>query len=104
MRNNQATDKISRLLKKRELLAYYVLCKEEIEYNIGEALDTIINELILSKKVAWNILRRLIRLGLLTRTDNVHVKCKEFYSYFDALLQSYRERRARRTGTMWRKR
>jgi len=100
MRNNQATDKISRLLKKRELLAYYVLCREEREYNVGEAIDIIIEKLFLSRKVAWNILRRLVRLGLLTRIDNIHIKCRGFYNYFDALLQSYRERRAHRIGTM----
>ncbi len=101
MRSNQATDKISRLLKKRELLAFYILCKDgEREYNIGEALDIIMNELILSRKVAWNVLRELIRLGLLRRIDNVYVKCIDFSRYFDALLRSYREERARRIRTV----
>ncbi len=101
MRSNQATDKISRLLKKRELLAFYILCKDgEREYNIGEVLDIIMNELILSRKVAWNVLRRLIRLGLLRRINNVYVKCIDFSHYFDSLLRSYKEGRVRRIGTV----
>lgn len=101
MRSNQATDKISRLLKKRELLAFYILCKGgEREYNLGKALDIIMKELILSRKVAWNVLRRLIRLGLLRRINNVYVKCIDFSYYFDALLRSYREGRVRRMGTV----
>lgn len=80
----------SRLLNKRELLAHYVLCREDgLEWNIGEIIDKLMNELYVSRKVAFTITRRLRRMNLLKRIDNYVYKCIGFEKYIEELYRNY---------------
>ncbi|WP_244372335.1 hypothetical protein [Staphylothermus marinus] len=81
----------SRLLKKRELIAYYLLCvkKKNDVWNTGDIVDVLVNELLLNNKTAYNVFRRLKRIGLLVRVGEYMYKCIDFTEYFDELLKSY---------------
>lgn len=80
----------SRLLKKRELLAYYVLCSEDSrKWNIGEAVDVLVKTLFFNRKTAYSIIRRLRRMGLLVREDHVTYECIGFQKYIEELLRNY---------------
>jgi len=85
-----------RLLKKRELLSYYLLCREKDRvWNIGEAVDLLVNELFLTRKTAFNIVKFLRKMGLLITVDTLVVKCLGFNEYFDELLRNYKYRKRR---------
>jgi predicted DNA-binding transcriptional regulator len=56
-------------LKKREIAAYYLLLKKG-PINLGEAVDIIAQQLCTTKKTARNIVKRLIRLGLVEKKVN----------------------------------
>lgn len=85
-----ACGKWSRLLKKRELLAYYTLCRESGRvWNIGEAVDYLVENLLVTRKAAFTITRRLKRLGLLVRESDLTYKCVGFEEYFRELLNNY---------------
>jgi len=82
--------KWSTLLKKRELLAYYILCKvDDRLWNIGEAVDYLVANLMVERKAAFSILRRLRRLELLVRESELYYRCVGFEKYFDELLKNY---------------
>jgi len=82
--------KWSRLLKKRELLAYYILCRESGRiWNVGEAVDYLVENLLVTRKVASTITRRLRRLGLLVKEADLTYKCVGFEEYFRELLNNY---------------
>lgn len=79
-----------RLLKKRELLAYYILCREKgIKWNIGEAVDHLMNNLLLRRKTVFSILKRFKRMGLLIQIDNLTYSCYGFNEYIEELLKNY---------------
>ena len=56
-------------LRKREIAAYYLLLKKG-EMNLGEAIDLISQQLCTTKRTARNIVKRLIRLGLVKKKVN----------------------------------
>ncbi len=85
------------LLKKRELLAYYMLCRDSgREWNIGEAVDLLTNELLVERKVAYSIIRRFRRMGLLEQINNLIYRCYGFNEYIEELLRNYICRRRQR--------
>ncbi|MCD6301333.1 MAG: hypothetical protein J7L82_04605 [Staphylothermus sp.] len=88
---NSCVSRWSRLLKKRELVAYYLLCGWEggRTWNIGEAVDYLIKELCLSRKTAINIIRRFKRLELLNQRDQVSLSCVGFKSYLEEIVKNY---------------
>ncbi len=90
MTNNQASETINPVyLKKRELVAYYLLCSNENTWNIGDAVDFLVSKLCLSKKTAYNIFRRLRRLGLLRRQVDLVYKCVPFKVYIERIVEDY---------------
>jgi hypothetical protein len=101
MMHNQAPEEIgvrrkyTRLLKIRELSAYYVLCGTgRREWNIGDAVDELRVKMKTSRKASLNIIRRFIRIGLLElKDDHVTVKCIGFDEYVRGVVESYLERR-----------
>ncbi len=87
----------SRLMKKRELLAYYILCREDgVKWNIGEAVDTLMDKLCVSRKVAFSIIRRLKRIGVLENIDKLVYRCIGFNKYFNELYRNYVCKKKRR--------
>lgn len=78
-------------MKKRELLAFYLLCsKKEVRvWNIGDAIDVLVDELLFTRKVAYSVFRRLKRLGLLEHVGEYKYRCIDFNMYFDELLKNY---------------
>ncbi len=97
MTNNQASEPINPVyLKKRELVAYYLLCSSENTWNIGDAVDLLISRLCLSRKVAYNILRRLRRLGLLRKQFDLVYKCVPFHVYIKRIVEDYVYTRSKR--------
>ena len=87
----QCASRWSRLLKKRELVAYYLLCGLEggRVWNIGEAIDYLVRELCLSRKTAINIIRRYKRIGLLEPRDHVSFECVGLKTYLEEIVKSY---------------
>lgn len=101
MKNNQAPDKNykwSKLFKKRELLAFYSVCykSKKNTWNIGELIDYLMQRLYLSRKVAFSIIRRLKRSGVLVSVGKNELRCIDFIDYLDSVLENYASRRARR--------
>lgn len=89
--------KFSRLLKKKELLSYYVLCLEEGKvWNIGEAVDVLSNRLNIGRRTCFSILRRFRRLGLLEGINEVDYRCLGFLKYVDELYRNYLCRKRKR--------
>lgn len=78
-------------MKKRELIAYYLLCvrKKTNVWNTGDLIDVLVNELLFNRKTAYSVFRRLKRIGLLVRIGEYTYKCIDFNEYFDELLKSY---------------
>ncbi len=98
MKNNQASDPLwSRLLKKRELIAYFILCRSGRVWNVGDIIDYLIDNLYVSRKVAHSIFRRLKRMKLLIRMDDVMYKCIPFEEYFEGLYRSYVGKKMKRS-------
>lgn len=82
--------KWSRLLRKRELLGYYLLCRDSgLEWNVGDAIDRLTRSLLVSRKVAFSIARRLIKMELLQRVDAYKYRCVGFEKYFEELYRNY---------------
>jgi len=90
-----------RLLKKRELIAYYVLCSDGArDWNVGEAVDVLMNKLYLDKKTAFNIFRRFVKMGLLNKFNELNYRCYGFMNYIDELYRNYICRKKRRLKTV----
>ena len=93
MMSNQATEHkyITRWLKKREFLAYYLIYKAygSRNFNIGEASDLLIQEFCCSRKVAYNIIKRLYKTGFLIKVDKVIYRCRDLYEVLDNYLSTY---------------
>ncbi|RLG84117.1 MAG: hypothetical protein DRO40_02340 [Thermoprotei archaeon] len=91
--SNQATEHkyITRWPKKREFLAYYLIYKVygSGNFNIGEASDLLIKEFCCNRKVAYNIIKRLYRMGFLIKVDKVIYKCRGLYEILDNYLSKY---------------
>jgi hypothetical protein len=87
-------------LDKRDLLAYYLLCSflDKRVWNIGEAIDVLVNRMYLSRRVAYSVFRRLRRLGLLIHRGDLVYECFDFNKYFEELLKNYVCGRRRRRG------
>lgn len=84
-------------MKKRELLAHYILCRENGKtWNIGEAIDTLMDTLLVNKKTAFSIIRRLKRMGLLVKDGEMVYKCVGFEEYIRALYENYVYKKKRR--------
>ncbi len=83
-------------LKKRELVAYYLLCREPRIWNTGEAVDFLVKKLCMNTKTAYNVLRRLRRLGLLRYLNELSYECVRFNEYMDRLVEEYSSARTRR--------
>ena len=99
MMSNQATEYkyLTRWLKKREFLAYYLIYRVygSKSFNIGEASDLLIQRFCCSRKVAYNIIKRLYRLGLLVKEDKITYKCKDLFEVLDNYLSTYALKRCR---------
>ncbi len=99
MKSNQASEKrISRWVKKREFLSYYLLYKRfsTDKFNIGEAIDVLVREFCMSRKSAFNVFRRIYKMGFIERIDKLVYRCLEPSDILDAYLRSYREKRLKR--------
>jgi hypothetical protein len=93
---------IKRWLKKREFMIYYMLglyakSKGEQCFNEGELLYVILPA-IGSKRVARNIIRHLIRQGLLERKSPLYYCVRSFDEVFTRALAHYIAGRLRRRG------
>lgn len=102
MMSNQATERkyIIRWLRKRDFLAYYLIYKvySSKNFNIGEAVDILIKKFCCSRKVAYNIIKRLYRMGLLIKVDKVVYKCRDLLEVLDDYLSSYTLKRCKQRG------
>lgn len=88
--NSRECGKWSRLIEKRELLAYYLLCREDgLKWNIGDIIDKLVSELYVSRKTAFTITRRLIKMNLLHSIDKFVYKCIGFEKYIEELYRNY---------------
>ncbi|MEZ0394647.1 MAG: hypothetical protein ABWK00_06365 [Desulfurococcaceae archaeon] len=89
--------KWSRLLKKRELACYVILCDgSRGTFNVGEAAERLVREVGLSWRTALNVVRRLRKMGLLVAVDEVMLECIDPLEYLRGLARSYVERRSSR--------
>ncbi|RLG83164.1 MAG: hypothetical protein DRO40_05530 [Thermoprotei archaeon] len=99
MMSNQATEHkyINRWLKKREFLSYYLIYKVygSRNFNIGEASDLLIQKFCCSRKVAYNIIKRLYKTGLLIKVDKAIYKCRDLHDALDSYLSTYILKRCR---------
>lgn len=78
-----------RWLKKREFITYYLLFRlfKGREVNIGEIIGVL--SLFMSRKTAFNIVRRLKHLGLLKRTNKVDYEVIDLQEYLDRIATVY---------------
>ena len=89
--------KWKRLLKKRELLAYYLLCREDgTKWNIGDAVNVLVNSLYLTRKTAFSVIRRLKRMNLLVGDTPMEYRCVGFLNYIEELYKNYICRKRKR--------
>jgi len=88
--SNTECGKWNRLLSKRDLLAYYLLCREDGRvWNTGDIIDKLEKELYVSRRIAFSITRRLYRMNLLQRVDYYVYKCTGFNKYIEELYKNY---------------
>ncbi len=80
---------------KREIAAY-VLLKERLgsRFNIGDALDVL--QQYYPKKAAMNILKRLVKLGLLEKVGPYEYATKDLWEYLKEKSYEYLEARKKR--------
>jgi len=76
-------------LKKREFASYLLLWKvfKDQPFNIGEALDVL--EDFMSRKVAYNVLKRLEKLGWISRVNSLEFKVLSFNEIFNSIVLPY---------------
>ncbi len=97
MTENIECGRWNRLMKKRELLAYYVLCREDGRvWNTGSIIDKLMNDLLFNRKTAFSVLRRLKRIGVLIPIDKTSYRCIGFEKFFEELYKNYICRKKRR--------
>ncbi|MEM1661557.1 MAG: hypothetical protein QXP72_05590 [Desulfurococcaceae archaeon] len=96
--SNKYCGKTTRLMKKRDLVSYYVLCLEEGRvWNIGEAIDELVSKVGLTRRIAYSVLRRFRRTGLIVKTNDLEYRCYGFLKYIEDLYRSYVCRKKRLT-------
>lgn len=88
--------------RKREFLAYYILyrytrLKNTNSINYGEALQ-LLRSVLGSKKVADNVIRGLVKQGLLRRIRPLYYEVPDIYSILDEAAVGYIALRLRRRG------
>ncbi len=90
--------RLSRWLKKREFLSYYLLLKnfDRRAFNVGDAIDLLIKEFCMNRKTAVNIIKRLYRCGFIVSVSSVEYRCMDVYKILDMYLNTYKERRLKR--------
>jgi len=93
---------IKRWLKKREFMVYYLLelyarSMGKRCFNEGDLVD-LVSTVIGSKRVSRNIIRHLIRQGLLEREKPLFYCIKDFDEVFRKVLVEYIAGRLRRRG------
>ena len=82
---------LSRWLKKREFLAVYLISNRcsTSDCNLGEIIDLLTKSLCMSKKTAFNVVKRLIKLRLLERKDKIHFRAKSIDDILNSYLNTY---------------
>ncbi len=92
-------------LNKRELAAYTLLSKYKM-LNYGDAIDLLASELIMTKRTASNILRRLKRLGLIRvkiEDTRIIVEAEDIWRILDDMLEKYKAERHRKAHALAKK-
>ncbi|MEB3759922.1 MAG: hypothetical protein GSR72_01700 [Desulfurococcales archaeon] len=92
-------------LNKRELVAYTLLCKHK-KINYGDAIDLLASELVMTKRTASNILRRLKRLGLIKvkiEDTGIIVEAEDIWRILNDMLERYKTERHRRAHALAKK-
>ncbi|MCE4609780.1 MAG: hypothetical protein F7C36_05315 [Desulfurococcales archaeon] len=92
-------------LKKRELAAYTLLSKHK-KINYGDAIDLLTSELIMTKRTASNVLRRLKRLGLIKvkiEDTRIIIEVEDIWRILDNMLEKYKAERHRRAHALAKK-
>ena len=75
--------------KKREFITYYLLFRlfKGKKVNIGEIIGVL--SIFMSRKTAFNIVKRLRHLGLLKRTNKVDYEVTDLQEYLDRIATTY---------------
>ncbi|HDD26631.1 MAG TPA: hypothetical protein ENF75_06040 [Acidilobales archaeon] len=77
-------------IRKRELVIYYILSKHygiNGKFNIGDAYDVF--KWALSRKVFRNVIKRLVKYGLIERLDRYVYVIKPLDNYLDKLMYGF---------------
>lgn len=82
----------SKWFKKRDFMVYYVLFKTYggESFNLGEAIDLVRENFCFNRSTAISILRRLLRLGLITQRSELEYVCTNLVTVLDSLLNHYK--------------
>ncbi len=88
----------SKWFKKRDFMVYYALFKTYggRSFNLGEAIDLVGESFCLNRSTAISILRRLLKLGLVTRRSELEYVCTDLIVVLDGLLNHYKNIRLSR--------
>lgn len=81
-----------RWIKKREFMVYYLIYKEygcNRDININELIELIMSKLFFNRKTSVNILKRLVKMGFLSRGYEMTVSPKCLEQLLDEYLQQY---------------
>ncbi|MEM2234840.1 MAG: hypothetical protein QW224_03795 [Desulfurococcaceae archaeon] len=82
----------SRWFKKRDFMVYYVLFKtyRGESFNLGEAIDLVRENFCFNRSTAISILRRLLKLGLITQRSKLEYACTDLIAVLDGFLSHYK--------------
>ncbi|WFO75769.1 hypothetical protein J4526_02590 [Desulfurococcaceae archaeon MEX13E-LK6-19] len=88
-----------RWIKKREFMVYYFIyktigCNKSV--NIGELLDLITSTFGFNRKTSLNIIKHLIRIGLLKKQEPMVVSPRCINEVLDSYLEDYISSRKKR--------
>lgn len=85
----------SKWFKKRDFIVYYMLFKTygREAFNLGEAIDLVKENFCFNRSTAISILRRLLKLGLITQRSDLEYVCTDLIAILDSLLNYYRNAR-----------
>jgi hypothetical protein len=90
-----------RYLRKREMLAYYLLVTSGGAVEYGEALDLLKNKLCLSPKIGRSVLKKLRNSGYISmnkKDDAIYLNPRPLSDVFNSLISEYSAQRCMKQG------
>ncbi len=88
----------SKWFKKRDFIVYYALFRTYggRSFNLGEAVDFIRENFCFNRSTAINILKRLLKLGLVTQRNELEYICTDLIFVLEGFLNHYKNIRLSR--------